>query len=192
MRKFVFALTTLLATMGAAQAQAPAATPMRFLGGLGLSAGGDELATAEYTNGSSQDIKAGGGFYFTAGADYRLSEQFSLQGTLNFHVDDTNARNGSIKFQRFPIELLGYYHINEQWRIGAGVRYLSGAKLSSSGAAAGLHAKFDSTVSGVAEVEYFWAPNFGMKMRYVSEKLEAPRIREVNANHFGISGNFYF
>jgi opacity protein-like surface antigen len=192
MKKTVFAVTALLATMGAAQAQTPAASPVRFLAGLGYSVGGDDLATAEYTNGHSQDIKAGGGFYFTGGADYRLSEQFSVQGTLNFHVDDTTARNGSIRFQRFPIEVLGYYHVNNAWRIGGGVRYVTGAKLSSSGVAAGINAKFDDTVSGVLEAEYFWTPRVGMKMRYVKETFKAPGKRDVDANHFGMSGNFYF
>ncbi|NVM77965.1 hypothetical protein FHW83_003789 [Duganella sp. SG902] len=151
-----------------------------------------DLATARYTNGKSQDIKAGGGVYFTAGADYRVSPEFSIQGTLNFHVDDTNADNGSIKFKRFPVEVLGYYHLNNQWRIGAGVRYTSGAKLSSSGAAAGLNVKFDNAVSGVLEAEYFWTPSFGMKMRYVNETFKKSGYEDVKANHVGISANYYF
>lgn len=192
MKKIVFALSTLCATMGAAHAQGPVANPLHFLAGLGVSTGGDDLATAKYTNGSSQNIKAGGGVYFTAGADYRLSQAFSIQGTVNFHVDDTNAKNGSIKFQRFPVELMGYYHVNNQWRIGAGVRYINGAKLSSSGAAAGLETKFDNTTSGVVEAEYFWTPNFGMKMRYVNETFKTTGYQDVKANHVGISANYYF
>ena len=165
MKKFVFALTALLATIGAAQAQT---SPLHGLAGLGISAGGDNLATANYTNGHSQDIKAGSGVYFTVGANYRLNEQFSLQGTFNFHVDDTNATNGNIKFQRFPIELLGYYHVSNDWRIGGGLRYVMDPKLSSSGVAS------------------------GMKRRYVKETFKATGYRDVNANHVGISGNYYF
>ncbi len=192
MKKIVLALASMFVTMGAAQAQNVTAAPLHFLAGLGVSAGGDDLATAKYTNGDSQNIKAGGGVYFTAGADYRLSPEFSIQGTLNFHVDDTNAKNGSVKFQRFPVEIIGYYHVNNEWRIGGGVRYTSGAKLSSSGAASGLDIKFDNAVSGVLEAEYFWSKNFGMKMRYVNETFKAPHYHDVKANHVGISGNFYF
>jgi hypothetical protein len=192
MKKIVFILSALFATMGAAQAQSPVSTPVHYFAGLGVSGGGDDLATAKYTNGSSQDIKAGGGVYFTAGANYRLNPKFSIQGTFNFHVDDTNAKNGNIKFQRFPIEVLGYYHVNNDWRVGGGVRYISGAKLSSSGAAAGLEIKFDNAVSGVVEAEYFWSPQFGMKMRYVNETFKASGYRDVKANHVGISANYYF
>jgi opacity protein-like surface antigen len=192
MKKIVLILSALFATMGAAQAQSPVSKPMQFFAGLGVTGGGDDLATAEYTNGNSQDIKAGGGVVFTAGANYRLTPEFSIQGSLNFHVDDTNADNGSIKFQRFPIEVLGYYHLNDQWRLGAGLRYISGAKLSSSGVAAGLSFKFDNVVSGVVETEYFWSPSFGMKLRYVNETFKVPGYGDVKANHVGISGNYYF
>lgn len=192
MKKSVFAVSVLLASMGAAQAQVAQNAPTRFMAGLGVSAGGDDLATAYYDNGRSQDISAGGGVYFTFGADYRMSQEFSLQGSVNFHVDSTNANNGSIKFKRVPVELLGYYHVNDAWRVGAGLRHVSSPKLTSSGAADGIDFKFDSTTSAVFEVEYFWAPNFGMKMRYVNEKLKASGIEDVKANHFGISGNYYF
>ena len=198
MKKIVLAVSALFATMGAAQAQtqmqAPAASPLRFLAGIGYSAGGDKLATAEYTNGSSQNIRAGGGFYFTGGADYRLNEEFSVQGTVNFHVDDTTAQNGSIRFKRFPIELMGYYHSTEQLRFGVGVRHISSAKLTSSGAADGLDVKFDSTTSGVAEIEYFWTPKMGMKVRYVKETFKVKDYSDikVKGDHVGISGNYYF
>jgi hypothetical protein len=165
---------------------------MRVLAALGATFGGDNLATASYTNGSHQDIKAGSGFAFTTGLDYRLSPEFSVQGTVNFHVDDTNANNGSIKFQRFPVEFLGYFHPNSQWRVGGGVRYVNSPKLSSSGAAAGPNLKFDNTTSGVVEAEYFFNQAMSVKMRYVNEAFKAKGYREVKANHFGVSGNVYF
>ncbi|GGC16513.1 outer membrane beta-barrel protein [Pseudoduganella buxea] len=194
MKKIVFAFSTLLATMVAAHAQTPAtaAAPVRFLAGAGFSGGGDELATASYTNGDSQDIRAGKGLYLTAGAEYRVSPQVSVQATVNFHIDDTNADNGSIRFRRFPVEVLGYYHINTQWRVGGGVRYINGAKLTSSGAAAGLDTKFDNSTGAVLEAEYFWTPNFGMKMRYVNETFKARGYEDAKGNHVGISGNYYF
>ena len=192
MKKTVFALAALFAVMGAAQAQN--AKPLQYLAGFGFSNGGDNLAEVNYTNGHSQNIRAGGLLYLTAGVDYRISPEFSVQGTVNYHINDTNADNGKVKFQRFPIELIGYYHINPQWRIGGGVRYTSSPKLSGSGVADGLEVKFDDATSGVVEAEYFWRPNVGFKMRYVNEtfKVRGYHDLEVKANHFGVSANFYF
>lgn len=195
MKNFVFAAAALLA-LGTAQAQVAYQPlpykPLSMIVGAGFSAGGDELASAQYTNGDSVDIRAGGGVYLTAGVNYRFHPQFSMQATANFHIDDTSARNGSIRFRRYPIELLGYYHVNPEWRVGGGVRYVSGAKLSSSGVASGLNFEFDSTTSGVIEAEYLYGPKLGFKFRYVNETFKAARVNDVDANHFGASINYYF
>lgn len=194
MKKFVLAAALFL--VGAAQAQSVYPTmdakPLHFLLGAGLSAGGDKLASALYTNGQSIDIRAGSGVYLTAGADYRIHPQFSIQATVNYHVDDTNASNDNIRFERYPIELLGYYHVNQQWRVGGGVRYVSGPKLHSSGVFRGLDFEFDSTTSGVVEAEYFYSPRLGIKLRYVNESFKAARMGDFDGSHVGASANFYF
>jgi hypothetical protein len=196
MKKTAFILAALLATLGAAHAQTVAPVyspkPLRFLLGMGLSGGGDELASAEYTNGDTVNIHAGGLIYFTAGVDYHFTPQFSLQGTVNYHVDRANARNGDVKFERFPVELIGYYQPNPSWRVGGGVRYTSSSKLSGSGAGSRLRADFDGTTSAVVEAEYFTSPNLGIKLRYVNETFKSRGYEDVDGSHVGVSANFYF
>ncbi|WUR12573.1 outer membrane beta-barrel protein [[Empedobacter] haloabium] len=191
MKKFVFAFASLFALTAAAQAQT--ASPLRFMVGAGLSFGGDKLTTVEFTDGHSEDLRAGGLVYLTAGADYRISESFSLQGTVNYHVNNSSGDNGDVRFERFPVELVGYYHINQEWRVGAGVRYTSKPKISSSGVLDGMDFKFDNTTSGLIEAEYFYSPKLGVKMRYVNEKFKKSGYRgDVNGSHLGISANYYF
>jgi hypothetical protein len=194
MKKIIFA--ALLATIGCAHAQtyapAPAQSPTRFLLGVGISGGGDKLASAQYTNGDTYDIHAGSVLYFTAGVDYHFTPQFSLQGTINYHVDTTSARNGDVKFERFPVELIGYYQPAPAWRVGGGVRYTSSPKLSSSGVASGLDVSFDNTTSAVVEAEYFTSPRLGIKLRYVNETFKARGYGDVDGSHVGLSANFYF
>jgi hypothetical protein len=196
MKKIAFTLATLLATLGAAHAQtlAPVSSPkpLRFLLGMGLSAGGDELVHAEYTNGETANIHAGGLIYFTAGADYHFTPEFSLQGTVNYHVDRANASNGDVKFERFPVELIGYYQPNLSWRVGGGVRYTNSSKLSGSGAGSRLRADFDDATSAVVEAEYFTSPNLGIKLRYVNETFKSRGYQDVDGSHVGLSANFYF
>jgi hypothetical protein len=194
MKKILF--VTLLAAMGAAHAQtyapAPAPSPTRFLLGMGLSGGGDELASAHYTNGDNVNIHAGGLVYFTAGVDYHFTPAFSLQGTVNYHVDRANAKNGDVKFERFPVELIGYYQPNPAWRVGGGVRYTSSPKLTGSGVASGMDISFDNTTSAVVEAEYFTSPKVGIKLRYVNETFKARGYNDVDGSHIGLSANFYF
>jgi hypothetical protein len=196
MKKIVFTLATLLATLGAAHAQSMASgagpAPARFLLGMGLSGGGDELASAQYTNGDTANIHAGGLVYFTAGVDYRFTPAFSLQGTVNYHVDRANARNGDIKFERFPAELIAYYQPNPAWRVGGGVRYTSSPKMTGGGIASGMDISFDNTTSAVVEAEYFTSPNLGIKLRYVNETFKSRGYQDIDGSHVGISANFYF
>jgi hypothetical protein len=194
MKKIAFA--ALLATLGCAQAQtyAPVLTPSptRFLLGVGISGGGDDLATAEYTNGDSITIHAGRMVYLTAGMDYHFTPEFSLQGTVNYHVDRAPAKNGDVKFERFPVELIAYYQPAPAWRIGGGVRYISSPKLSSSGVLSGMDISFDNTTSAVVEAEYFTSPRLGIKLRYVNETFKARGYQDVDGSHIGLSANFYF
>lgn len=43
----------------------------------------------------------------------------------------------------------------------------------------------------VAATEYRFAPNIGVKVRYVKEELEPQGGAPVKANHVGVSGVFY-
>jgi opacity protein-like surface antigen len=214
MKNFTFAITLAFASLGAAQAQdmsnaqygtpavAPSAAPMqqaapqkqmRAVVGAGITFGGDKLATAEYENGGSIDIRAGSMLTFFGGVDYRVTPAFSLQATIGYHVDNASASNGDIRFERMPIELLAYYHTADKWRVGAGARYVSNPKLKSSGAADIGDYSFDNTVGAVIEAEYMMTPKFGLKMRYVTEKYEIDGLAEkIDGSHVGLFANYYF
>jgi hypothetical protein len=193
MKKRILALVVPFLAQAHAQAQTiePPSQPARFLFGIGLSGGGDKLVDAQYKDGTTVDIRAGGLVYLTAGIDYHFIPEFSLQGTINYHVDDASAWNGDLRFERFPIELIGYYQPNPVFRVGGGVRYTVSPKLSSNGNAPEANASYANTTSAVAEAEYFVDPNTGIKLRYVHETFKA-RGREIDGSHVGISANFYF
>jgi opacity protein-like surface antigen len=194
MKKTVFAIALAFASLSAAQAQTAAPKQLYFVGGMGLTFGGDKLATVSYEKIGDVSIKAGAGVIFVGGVENRVNPSFSLQSTIGFHVDDTPAaKNGSVKFQRFPVELMGYYHFAPQFRLGGGARYVSNPKLKGSGVAGDIYYKFDNTLSPVLEGEYMYSDNLGFKLRYVSEKYEAKGVKgSIDANHVGISANFYF
>jgi hypothetical protein len=196
MNKLALVFTALAAAPVAAQAQfyvpRPVPDPVRFLVGMGVSGGGDELASARYPDGTTAHIRAGGLAYLSAGVDYHFIPEFSLQGTINYHVDSAETRHGDVRFERFPIELMAYYQPNPLFRIGGGVRYTSSPKLTGSAVAAGRDLSFDNTTSSVAEAEYFVDTDLGVKLRYVHETFKAPGIDKVDGSHVGLSVNFYF
>lgn len=199
MKKIAFAFALALASLGAAQAQTYvpvedlAARPLRFVFGAGLTAGGDKIATAFYEDDTDLSIKGGDSIALQLGVDYRVNPQISVQGTVGYHVDQLNARNGHMRFDRFPLELLGYYHVSEKVRVGGGLRYVTNVAFSSGGASDVGDYDFTDSTGAVAEIEYAYSPRIGFKLRYANDKYEEKISRTpVKGDHVGILVNVYF
>lgn len=185
MKKLLIGIALLCAGIVNAQAQE---RTVRGVLGIGATGGGDTLATVIYTDGTTDSIKAGGLVHVFGGAEFRVGPQFTVQATVGYHVDETSgASNGSLRFSRYPIELLGHFQVAPQFRLGGGARFVSSAKIDSRGVLAGSRIDFDSTVGGVVEGEWLVTPSIGLKLRYVSEKYKANGV-SVDGNH----GGFYF
>lgn len=187
-----FALLLAAPTAAQAQRYVLEPPPVTFLAGMGISGGGDQLLNTRYGNDDTASLRAGGTVYLTAGVNYRLIRAFSLQGTINYHVDSAHVRHGDVTFERFPIELIGYYQPGPTFRLGGGVRYTTGTKLSGTGAASDLNVRFDDATSAVVEAEYFPYLDVGIKLRYVNETFKAPGYGKVDGSHVGLSVNVYF
>jgi len=193
MRKILLGATLALGTAFGAQA-ADDASPFKFLLGAGLTFGGDTLATVQFDDGTSEDVDGGGLVHLYAGAEYRLGTAVSLQATVGYHVDDSAGSDGSVRFSRMPVDLLAYYHFNDQVRLGAGVQFVNNPELKGSGVASGVNVKFKSTTGTIVEGEYLFSPNVGVKLRYVAEEFELSEGggEKADGNHFGIMLNYYF
>jgi Outer membrane protein beta-barrel domain len=179
-----------LAVGAAAQTQPSTVSPML---GFGLTFGGDKLATVEFENGDTESIRAGGLVMLYAGAEWRLSPQVALQGTVGYHVDDTTGSNGSLRFSRYPVDLLALFSVNERVRLGGGVEFANNPKVGSSGVLAGTTGKFKNSTGLVLEGEYLFTPQVGLKARYASHKFKYDGgSGSVDGNYFGLLGTWYF
>ena len=197
MKKIAFLIAAAFASLGTAHAQVTYTEVQpkqgRFFVGMGFTGGGDDIATVRYTNGDKGDVTFGSLIQMGAGYDYRINDQISFQGSINYHVSSEGADNGSVRFTRVPMELIVYFNVSPQWRLGAGARHVSSAKISSSGVANVGNYKFDSTLGTVVEAEYAMGRNVGVKLRYVAEKYEIAGFNgKADGNHIGIFGNYYF
>lgn len=192
MKKIALMIALAISSLSAAQAQDATASRVSYVIGGGLTVGGDKIATVEYTDGSELSVRAGSIFTIYGGVDFRVTDAFSIQSTIGIHGDNASARNGDVRFERMPLELLAYYHVNPQWRIGGGARYVSNAKVKSEGAAYMGNFRFDNALGGVVEAEYMAGAKLGVKIRYVKETYKHPAIEDVDGSHVGILANIYF
>jgi hypothetical protein len=194
-RSFGLTLALALAAAGSTQAQ-PVTTARSLQGfvGFGLMGGGKTLATVQYTNGDTAKVHSGGLVDFRVGMDWHTpGSPFALQASVGYFVDRNSASNGSVRFQRYPFELLGYGYIGDKVRLGGGLRATSGAKLTGNGFASGVgNTSFKTSAGLVLEGEYLATRNIGITGRFVSEKYTAPNGVKISGNHVGARANFYF
>lgn len=183
MKKILVSLA-ILSVCTLAQAQN---SKWRFFAGVGLSNGGETIASGTITTiGTTQvlpfEIQAGTGTQYRLGADFRLAERLTLQGSIGRSVSDPMGMNGSLTFTITPVELLGFVNITDALRLGAGVRR-STAEMKGTGVSAAWsgNGSYDSSGGSVVEVQYLFASaeaqpgtqrsQFGISARFVNESF---------------------
>jgi hypothetical protein len=188
----VIAAISLCAVSGAfAQSAKPADNGgIHGVVGFGATFGGEDLVTVVYTDGKTATLKSGGVVQFKGGMEFGLAKDWALQTTIGYHFDKVNASNGSVTFQRFPLEGIVFYSVAPQFRIGAGLRKALSPKLSGTGFVSGS-ADLGSKVGVVLEGEYLPTPSLGITVRAVSEKYTVGN-ESFNGNHGGIGLNYHF
>ena len=194
MNKYVF-FTCLFASSAFAQD-----SPWQYTGGILLSEGGDRLFTGKYTDGTKIDITAGGTLALNFGLYRNIGSAFDLQTTLGIHTAGTLGTNGNASFTRFPLEVMGFYQLNDSYRMGAGARKSLAAKLSTAGVATYQpSAEFNASVGQVIELQYLLGkPNKKSKaktavnFRYVKETfIEKTEVIKIKGDHIGVGVVFY-
>lgn len=185
-------LTAVALTTLALATPSLAATGLRPVFGVAVTGGGEKLVTVTYVNGGTQTVKSGGLLHLFGGVEYD-APAFAIQANVGYHVDDTSATNGSVKFARMPLELLAFWRASDTWRLGGGVRKAGSAKISSSGAASNVgSATLDSQAGLVLQGEYaFWGDRGSVYLRSVTETYTVNRV-DISGNHVGLGFAFRF
>lgn len=177
------------AALGAGTAHAETQAVLNAL----VTGGGETLATVEYTDGTSKDISSGGLIQLSAGLEYRQADSpVAVQVTLGYHVDNSTASNGSVRFSRFPLEALVMWQPQDWLRAGVGFRKALNADLRSSGAASSVgNFDFKSQLGMVVQGEYVVNRNFSIVLRWVSEKYEVNGA-DIDGSHVGLGMSVRF
>lgn len=207
MRSLLSATVLALAST-VASAQVPT---FRFFGDIGYAQGGDSLVNAYWVNGSGQyagaiNLNAGDGYVISLGADMRLADRWTVQANVGYETKRVAGANANLIFDRYPVELLGFYEPTPNIRLGAGVRKSLGAIVTATDAAQGIagSGSWDSTPGPVLEFQYLFneAPRqsrgavTGLRARYVQESYSQTDSTGVlqtrSGNHAELGLFFYY
>jgi hypothetical protein len=183
--------TTLALAIAAAAPLRSHAVDVRPVIKGGVDFGGETIASATFSNGSTETIKANEGFYVGGGASILLdSKDVEIETTLSIKYDSINASNGDITWTRFPLEVLAFYRM-PKFRLGGGLTYHMSPKLKASGAAGNFNVKVDDAAGAVLQGDYFLTPKFTLGGRYTILEYKANGI-PAKSNGVGITFGFIF
>ncbi len=159
----------------------------------GIHVGGDNLATATFTNGDTSKITAGSLLAVGIGPQIDLSENSHLRILLNYKTDNISARNGNLSFTRFPIDLL-YFYQTEQWNFGGGLTYHLNPELSGDGLASGVSGSYDNALGYIAEVDFRLGEFFyiGGKLTFINYEPQQINEKTVDGNSIGVVMGFIY
>ena len=160
---------------------------------LGLMDGGDKLATVKYRHSDDVDINAGGLVLLGVGVNQEFGNNWELQATLNYLGAGADARNGEVSFSRWPIEVLGFYHVGNH-RFGGGLTYHVNPKFDVDfDYGPDETVNFDDALGAVLEYDYFFMPQLSLGVRgtvinYKSSDVDGT----INGNSIGVVVSGYF
>lgn len=162
--------------------------------GAGLDFGGDTLATAVYTDGTTTDVKTNQGFTINGGA-VMIIAPYETQLTVGYKFGGPQAKNGSITWDVIPIEIIQFIRASNM-RVGLGFSYHNNPKLVVDIPGTSSTVKYDDALGTVVQVG--WAPAdlpFSIDLRYTAIKYRqsnASNAQEKSGNVLGIYSSFYF
>lgn len=143
--------------------------------------GGDTLGTVLFSNGETQDIKAGQGVSVAGGLHLRPYRQSHLdvRALVGYKYVSTRANNADIHVDRVTLELLPAYRFDGLWWAGAGLVKHSSIRLNADGFAPNVH--FNSKVG--AELQLGWS---FLALTYTSLKYQDDAGRSYDASNIGL------
>ncbi|WP_430459982.1 hypothetical protein ACQUQU_12280 [Thalassolituus sp. LLYu03] len=129
-------------------------------------AGGEELASIEFDDGSSQNVNAGGGLVLGMGLQYRATENIDTEMRISYLFDTANGETEygdeiKLGFDAFPLDMMAYYH-GEKHSIGAGLTYHMNPAFDFNGDVY----EFDNAAGMLIEYRYFWDSRTGISVKY--------------------------
>jgi hypothetical protein len=167
------------AAEGAPAGAAPAGH-LGFVGELVLEFGGDNVARVFFTNGGTQDVKAGQGGTLALGGHYRpATVPIDLVATLGYKFVTTAASNADIGITRVVIQAVGLYDPTGEWFVGGGPVLHTATKFDGGGLISDVN--FDPSIGLTLQAGYKWIGLTGTFMTYKAGGAS------VNASAIGLS-----
>jgi len=163
---------------------------------VGYESGGETIGSFTFTDGSTENLTAGGGLSIAGGMYAPLRRGFGILATLGYKYETVNASNATIEFTRIPLEFLAVKDLGGRHDIAAGMTYHLSPTYSCSGSSAtgcNRNITFDDAMGFLAEYSYSFGQrdHRGMKIgvRYTNIQYKTSTI-SVDGSSTGLFIHF--
>ena len=159
---------------------------------IGLYVGGDELATAEFADGRTESVDAGGFIDLSAGMAFDLSEQWLGRLMFGYRFDDITASNGDVEWDRLVVEAK-VFRKSEWWYVGGGITYHLDPEFSASGGnlLTPVRVDYDDALGILLEANYVLPTGLYFGGKFTLIDYEAPGITN-SGNSLGVIAGWQF
>lgn len=138
---------------------------------------------------SSESVSLGGGFSGSFGGMQYFTETVSLQYSLGYKEDSVTAGSDTVKFSRFPLDLVASLDIGDVFQIGGGLTHEFNPKLNLSDAGIGSYDADDAT--GMLLQIGFRFSSWTLQLRHTNVDYSFDGT-DLDGNNTGIRAAFIF
>jgi hypothetical protein len=167
---------------------------IKWLIRAGIDSGGDDLVSVVYDDSTTDEIKAGELSHIATGIEFSTMPSVNpcLRTEINigWKFDSITASNGSIKWGRYPLEILQFIKL-ENCYVGAGLTYHINPTLEGSDFAEDLNADFDNALGYLLEAGYGITEGWSLGCRFTFIDYSVNNV-DVSGNSVGIQSKIMF
>jgi hypothetical protein len=148
--------------------------------------GGDNVVKVFYTNGDTQDIRAGQGVTLSGGLHYRLAQlPLDIAATVGYKFVRTSDYHTDLGINRVVFKVTGTYELPRHFWVDAGPVWHTAVKLNGDGYVPDVN--FDDAIGVTVGFGWRW---FGVT--YTGIRYSSPLTGGVEANNVGVTATWKF
>jgi len=148
--------------------------------------GGDNVVKVFYTNGDTQDLRAGQGVTVSAGLHYLLPvAPVDIAATVGYKFVTTSDYHTDLGIHRVVLKLTGTYELPRHFWLDAGPVWHTAVKVSGDGYLPDIN--FNDAVGVTVGAGWRW---FGVT--YTAIRYTSPITNGVNADNVGVTATWKF
>ena len=163
---------------------------IRFGFNVAIAVGGDTMFSVPFEDGSSEDMNAGDGFILGLAIEKKWDTDTSLpfytEASFNYMFNSIDAENGSIEFNRYPLDFVASTKYNNI-SVGAGITHHLSPTLKGDGIASFPDINYDDATGSILQVSYTTTNKIIWGLKYTNITYTGANLFDQDGSSFALT-----